>query len=435
MSSFIVGSEYILNSNYKILLKKGILVEKDKIKEIEDYDKLCKKHQNVNHTYYKNTILVPGYTNFHHHLEYSFYRSLVPQSNYFSWIENLSKLKREISVEDKKNSILYGIMHEIKNGVTNTVDFSTDCSSLEPLISSGLNGKIFWELIGDKQFEKVRDKFINILPQGTDNVTLNIGCHTLYSCSLKTVESALALSVMYNTFFAIHCSETCEEYKSFINKDCRLLRDIYSKRSDLLQYGSVSPIEFFCRHFGSLLHNKILLVHCNYLCDKDFDYINYNNLIPVCCPESSLYLSNDISAIINLLKYKYFSIGIGTDSLASCLSGSIYEQIRLFELLQRLLNKWGAVSPVLIRKCLAMATYRVFGIKQVLEIGAKANIVGVAIDKIDKGQKEILNQFLYEKNNVVLNICNGNLLYSYGEYKTVDVEQIIWNYNKYSNRR
>jgi 5-methylthioadenosine/S-adenosylhomocysteine deaminase len=237
---------------------------------------------------------------------------------------------------------------------------------------------------------------------------IGLGPHAPYSVSDDVYLKCYDLAQEHNTYIHTHLSETSQE--------------VVNSESDL----GMTPIE----HMAQLgILDRILAAHCVHLRDQDFDLLKKEQTTVLHNPQSNLKLGSGIANIPKMLE-NGINVLIGTDGSASNNNLDMLEEMRTTTLLHKGIN----MNPKLVnsKTTIDMATINAHVILGKFYSGKIAE--NSPADIVVWDLKEIsttpiispISNLLYAASpkSVKMNIINGNVLYSDGEFTTIDIENV-----------
>ncbi len=142
---------------------------------------------------------------------------------------------------------------------------------------------------------EVAANYIAAVP-ANDLVTPALFCHSLYTCSPRTIQAAKQLADEHNCKLFIHVAETRAEVKNHYK-----------------QHG-ITPI----RHLQKLniLDKNTVCVHCVWLDAAEIAILAETECGVITCPESNMKLAAGVAPLAGMLAAGV-TVGIGTDGCAS----------------------------------------------------------------------------------------------------------------------
>ena len=161
--------------------------------------------------------------------------------------------------------------------------------------------------------------------------------------------------------------------------------------------------------------------HCCWFTDDDIEIFKRHNCSVVTCPGSNTKLASGIAPICKYLQ-KGLNVAIGTDGPASNNSLDMFKEITLTYALQKVTLKDPTALPAF--ELLKMATVngaKAMGLTDadVLEVGKKADIIELDLSRPNmQPLNNIVNNIVYSgsKENVILTMINGKILYRNGKF-------------------
>jgi len=381
----------------RILENCDLLVEKGKIKKIE---KNIKVSQKVKVFDCQKGILLPALFNLHTHLSMTLFRGFKDYLPLHQWLKEIWKKEVKLTPQDIKTGSEIGIKELLSNGTAGFLDmyfFPKETAKIakrfkikamlgEPVISI-LPIKLN-EIIKETKnlCEKYRnDPFIKIC----------VNPHSIYTVSKNDLIKLKNFAKKNNLFFHLHLSETEKEVK-----ECQR---IYKKR----------PVEFL-DEIG-ILDEKTILAHVIWITEKEVKILKKRKVKVVSCPQSNLKLASGIFNFPLFKKYK-IKICLGTDGPASNNSLNMFEEMKVFSLLQKGFFK----NPTLAQaqEVLDMATINggeIFGKTGRIKKGYSADFVLLSSKNFSffpLKKERLLSHIVFSKPEVLATIVEGEISFS-----------------------
>ncbi len=267
--------------------------------------------------------LCPGFVNAHCHLELSHLSNYIkPDKGFINFAKSIKK--RNIFSEEKiERSIRLAEDEMKKNGIVAVGDI---CNTLDTLTQKKKRNLLYYNFIEvfsvKEQYNKdvissalyMRNKFRDA------NMKASIVPHAPYSVNPNLLKNVINISDSDNDIITIHIDESFEEKKLFSLKDGEFIDWLKSMEADPLIWEDRSTSSSIIKDFNT---HKILSVHNTFSDKSDMGDIYYCT-----CPRSNIYIENTLPdySIFNTEK-----LCVGTDSLSSNFSLSIYEEIMLIK--------------------------------------------------------------------------------------------------------
>lgn len=281
---------------------------------------------------WSDKVVLPGFINSHCHLELSALLGQIPSGQNFStWVGQLQSLVSLWDDSRWRDSYEMGLDYSIRQGTTRILDVGNRDwssylkSSTHPLASQVTFQK---ELIGinPNRLTEIQEQQVEYVKLLKDPDHFRLIPHAPFSCSKELVEWILSQTDWFN----VHISESQDEYDFFNSQAGPLfefVRMIYPEYYSDLSQSSFDQV--VGQWFASKTPAQVLLTHANTLTTSELDEVIERKWGVVHCPSSRQYFEhsqNDWEAYIQ----KGGQICLGTDSLASTHSLSLWDEIRLF---------------------------------------------------------------------------------------------------------
>lgn len=287
---------------------------------------------------YPGCVLLPGFVNAHTHLELTHFpswriRSAVDYNprRFSDWIIQLIKISRGLTADDFPPSIKEGVRMCLESGTTAVGEIVTNPVLAERYYHSPLAGRLYFELLGlDPGFFAHKRAAALAAVQRGKSATLRSGLspHSAYTIGhdLLTIirETAAELTLP----LSIHISESRSESDFVFDGSGDLATSFYpfvGWERFLGHPARCSSTELLDRH--GLLTPTTLAVHCIHVSVSDARIIKARGAHIVLCPRSNDLL--DVGrAPVHLFKKLGIPLALGTDSLASNNSLSLWDELR-----------------------------------------------------------------------------------------------------------
>jgi anti-anti-sigma factor len=277
-------------------------------------------------------------TNAHTHLEFSWLQQACPDvtgMNFVSWIRD--RVEHTLRAADKELDNRFqeaaeaGIQALVDAGTTMVGDVSLRGLSIEPLITSGLRGIVYLEMLQthpahwEGHFQAIRDliDFWRGRTRGSSTLQVGLELHAPYSIHPALWEKALQYAHDEAVPLCIHVAESPAE-AAYLRDGSGDFNDYYSAALPPITPPGTSPIAYLAA-LGAL-DLKPLLIHAVQVDDDDIQRIKDHACTVVHCPRSNLRLRCGRMPLEKFLA-KDIPVLLGTDSLASSPSLNILEEL------------------------------------------------------------------------------------------------------------
>jgi cytosine/adenosine deaminase-related metal-dependent hydrolase len=279
-------------------------------------------------------VILPCLVNAHTHLELSCLSGQVlPRAGlgFIDWIKTLIVARQRCGQDEFKKGILSSIKELLRTGTGLVGDVSNTGSTIQPLRKSALAGRIFLEAIGfnvQKAYENeqaIRSILQNSSLDG-ENVCLSLAAHAPYTVSPHYLRALKRISFPNNRRFSIHLAESREELAFFLTGNNAL-------QSFLMERGQwdpewvpprLTPVRYLFEQ--GWLQAGTVCVHAVQVSDEDIDLMAESHCSICICPRSNHHLSVGLPPVEKFLS-RGIPVGLGTDSLASNTSLSLWDEM------------------------------------------------------------------------------------------------------------
>jgi len=313
-----------------VAIEDGIVVATGTLKEL-------RREFSAPVTDYHGCVLMPGLVNAHTHLELTHFPAWLHRKDlkysprtYVDWIIQVIKVKRNLQQDELAASLREGLGISLQSGTTMVGDILSDRRLIGCYENRDIGGRVYLELIGQNHTmtrallaevllctEKIPQPF---LP--------GLAPHAPFSVNDAFLADIAAAARSRNFPMSMHLAESREESSFFLDGSGRIATDLYP----FVQWDDYlppprhqSPMEWF--HSTGLAGPDFHAVHCVHLTPGDAELVRRCGLPVVLCPRSNDRL--DVGrAPVHLFKKLAIPLGLGTDSLASNDSLSMWDEMR-----------------------------------------------------------------------------------------------------------
>ncbi|HEY9758531.1 MAG TPA: amidohydrolase family protein [Oculatellaceae cyanobacterium] len=306
---------------------------------------------------YGNAVITPGLINLHTHLEYSLLHELYSEQDesMFDWLPKLVGASWSWTPDKWKKSILYGAERSLAAGTTCIVDNSFTGQSARILAGMGLRAVVGLELFGQdetlaegawsrwlEKYNKVRYDADPLLQDAIEHGLMNITVapHAPYTVAPALWKKAAAWASSNKQPVLAHVAESVAEcawirnYDETIDRYLRHMREMQVKAGIYKSADAPatpwrskgrSPIQMLADN--ELLNDRLVAAHLVQVDEKDLRLLKQGKVKVVHCPRSNKHLSHGLAPLKGF-KNIGASVGLGTDSLASCPDLSMLQEAK-----------------------------------------------------------------------------------------------------------
>jgi aminodeoxyfutalosine deaminase len=298
-------------------------------------------------------VLLPGLINAHCHLDYTCLRGkILPQKSFTDWIRAINAEKSELSPNDYVASINDGFAEATRFGTTaiaNLTAFPELISQVQPPIRTCW----FAELIDIRAPERANELVDSAIEALKQNSNWGLAPHALFTAAKDLFRRCEEIAQQEHILLTTHLAESREEMEMFRDGSGPLYEFMKSIGRPMNDCGIETPLGLFLDLIGSRgspnrpraievnrPYLSWIVAHLNEVTENDFELLERSNskFHVVHCPRSHNYFGHSPFAFDRLRSFGS-NICLGTDSLASNESLSLFAEMRAFQ------KEFPSVSP------------------------------------------------------------------------------------------
>ncbi len=277
-------------------------------------------------------VLLPGLINAHCHLDFTSLRgAIAPQRSFTDWILQINGLRRDLSDEDYLESIARGFEEAKRWGTTAIANIESMPALLSRMAPPLLRTWWFAELIDVRPRLPAEEMIADALTsfQGKQDWRGGFGLspHAPYTASPKLISLAADAARQSDLLLTMHLAESEEEMEMFRTGRGGLFNFLQSLGRSMGDCGEgKTPLAVMLER--QAIDQHWILVHLNELTEEDFARLEAGPRFHIAhCPRSSRYFRHRPFALRRLVDLG-FNVCLGTDSLASNSSLSLFAEMR-----------------------------------------------------------------------------------------------------------
>ncbi len=314
-------------------------------------------------------VIIPGLVNAHTHLELTHFPlwkirkdlDYAPRT-YVDWVVQVIKIRRALSRQELELSVREGVRISLASGTTAIGEILTD-SSLLPLYDTfPLSGRLFFEAIGQESLScaALQGKLEQLLSSYHGaNFVPGLSPHAPHTLSPAFFRDIVQLARAGSLPHAVHLSESTEEAAFMHDSTGGIAKLLYplAHWEGYLPRPMRTTSTAYLDSLG-VLDSRTIAIHCVHITPADADILKQRQVRVVICPRS-----NDKLAVgqppLHLFKKTGIPLALGTDSLASNESLSLWDEMRF------LLDQDGSpFSPVELLRMASLGAAEILGIQK-----------------------------------------------------------------------
>ncbi|MCD4742792.1 MAG: amidohydrolase family protein [Desulfobacteraceae bacterium] len=320
-SSQIHRAGWVILNPWQIIENGYVKIENSIIKEVSR-KKISSQYSKYDFVDHGSGVLMSPLVNAHTHLELSCFKDRLDMENGFeTWVRELINLREKTDTKVIKENARQSVNELYNSGVLYVGEVSTTGITRRIFEQSPLSGVWFQEFLGSEVANEE-----SVLNGAQGELNFSVAGHAPHTTAPSLLKLKKKQTNLKNLPFSIHVSESDAEME-FIKTgkgkwaDFLKTRGIDSSSWNLPQQ---SPVIHLLNH--DLLDPLTLMVHVLNPDNKDFEIIAESGAKVCICPRSNMNLHGKLPNLEKML-----DIGIkpalGTDSLASCDSLSIFDEM------------------------------------------------------------------------------------------------------------
>jgi len=287
---------------------------------------------------YPGCVIMPGMVNAHTHLELTHFPAwkirkgldYMPRE-YVDWIVQVVKISRGLTSEELQHSLAEGAKISLAAGTTTVGDILTSLNHLPDYLKLQLSGRVYLEAIGHDPVKcEARQSEIAeaIKSFSGDSLQPGISPHAPHTLSEQFMKDITRFAADSGLPTMIHLAESSDEIDFWFNSTGRIAEDIYTMagwESYLTAPRHMSPVAYL--DSLGVLTPMTTCVHAVHVNPVDVAILRDRGVSIVICPRSNDRLVVGAPPMM-LFRATRIPLAIGTDSLASSDSLSMWDEIR-----------------------------------------------------------------------------------------------------------
>jgi cytosine/adenosine deaminase-related metal-dependent hydrolase len=392
----------------------AILIKRDVIQAVGSLQDLKKRYPGNRVLRLQNAILIPGLVNTHTHLELPSVLKIISAKTFPDWVLNLILLKRQLKEKNYLAAVKANIKSLRETGTTTVGEICTHRVSPKLLKQSRLRATVFYEVISLSPLSLTSIPG-SLVRRPLSLASFGISPHSPYTVSQKALRQIKKISDRNNVPFCMHIAESKDEIMLLQRKKSGLEKLYqFAKWDPAWAPAGASSFDYLNR-IGFLSPN-LLAVHAVQVNDRDIALIRKSRATIAHCPRS-----NHETHVGRMPLKKFLdagiTVGLGTDSLASSPSLSMWDEMRYA---LKIHKKDGITAGDI----LALATTggaKALGLDMeigTLEPGKKADLIAVPLPSKNTG--DIYSDLIRETKSCIMTMVNGKIIWTDKRFRIHD---------------
>ena len=332
----IFTAKYLLPGDAPLLVGGALLDSGGRIAEVGPLARVRRGHEQLRVVDFGDAVLLPALVNAHTHLELTDYPRWAGNDGdpaaegFVDWILQVIRVKHGVPRENYLPSVQRGIDLSLAAGTGAVGDILSQLQARKAYRDSPLRGRIYCETLGqDPEFTRQSLLAIDAVldEQSIGKMQLGLSPHSPYTLSGAYLEQLYRKCRDDELFCTTHIAESAAEV-DFLQRHGG---DIGAKLYPFVGWQDMlgaapgrRPIDYLLQAGGLQPNN--LLVHAVQLSQQEIGKVAAAGCPVALCPRSNARLDVGVAPLAALL-LAGITLALGTDSLTSCDSLSIWDEL------------------------------------------------------------------------------------------------------------
>ena len=361
----------------------------------------------------KGNLLMPGFKDAHTHSGMTLLRSYADDLPLNEWLNNrIFPVEAKMTAEDIYELSKLAILEYLTSGITGVFDmYLTPDSIADAFDEMGMRCVQVGGVNNFSQSVEMLEEMYQKLNTKSPLQSYILGFHAEYTCSRELLEQIAALAHKYKSPVFAHLAETESEVIG-----CK-------ERYGMTPVAFLDSLGIFDYGGGGY--------HCVHVTKEDIAIMKEKGLYAVTNPGSNSKLASGIAPITDYLKAGV-RVAIGTDGPASNNCLDMFREMFLVTALGKLREKdAAAVDAMEVLKMATVNGAHAMGLADadVLSKGKLADMIMIDLHQPNmQPLNNIPRNLVYSgsKQNVIMTMIHGKILYEKGEFYTKDTPEEIY---------
>jgi len=371
----IIRARVVVTMDGRPIENGAVAVSGNRIIDVGKFSEISARHSGQTLRDLGEQALLPGFINAHCHLDYTCLRGKIPpQQSFADWIRAINAEKAKVSKEDYLASIAEGFA-EAKRFGTTTIANLTAFPELIPRIDPPIRTWWFAELIDVRSPERANE-LVDVAIESLKSVqNWGLAPHALFTASKDLYRRCEEIAQRENVLLTTHLAESREEMSMFRDGSGPLyefMENIGRPKDDC---GRETPLAKFVGRLSGASLPEWIFAHLNELTESDFELLERSTwkFHVVHSPRSHGYFAHSRFSF-ERLRTLGFNVCLGTDSLASNESLSLFAEMRAFQRSQPAISPDKILKMVTLNPAMALRQENALGR---IRPGFRADLIGI----------------------------------------------------------
>lgn len=405
---------YILDKDFNIS-KKDVYVDGNKIVSVGGELEADSVYD------LKGNLLMPAFKNAHTHSAMTFARSYADGLPLHEWLNTkIFPLEAKLTGQDVYDLSMLAFLEYLTSGTSACFDMYYFPEAMaKASVDMGFRTVMCCAINNFKESLEKLEEYYNVYNNYDELVSYELGFHAEYTTSKEIMEGIAKLVEKYKAPLFVHSSETKSEVEGCIERYGKTPTELFNELG-LFNYGGAG-------------------FHSVWVTDRDLEIYKEKGIWAVINAGSNCKLASGIAPVTKMMK-KGVNIAVGTDGPSSNNALDMFREMYLIAATQKLNdNDAAACDADEILKAATIGSAHCMGLYDcdVIDEGKLADLT--VIDLHRPNMQPIINitkNLVYSgsKENVLMTMVNGKILYDNREFIGIDAEKIYANAQKVYER-
>ncbi len=395
---------YILDKDFNIV-KKDVLVDGNKIIKVG----ICEEEAEIYDL--KGNLLMPSFKNAHTHSAMTFARSYADDLPLAEWLNNkIFPMEAKLEGDDIYWLSQLAFLEYLTSGISACFDmYYFPEETAKASVDFGFRTVMTCGINNFKETVEKLEEYYNLYNDYNELVSYKIGFHAEYTTSLERMKEIAKVAEKYKAPVFVHSCETKSEVEGCIERYGKTPTELFDSIG-LFNYGGAG-------------------YHSVWVTDSDLEIYKKRGIWAVLNPGSNAKLASGIAPVTKMMD-KGIKLAIGTDGPSSNNALDMFREIYLACVLQKLNdNDAAACDAETILKAATIGSAHCMGLDNcdVIDEGKTADLIVIDLARPNMQPiNDIKKNLVYSgsKENVLMTMINGKILYDNREFKGIDVDTI-----------
>lgn len=405
----------VLDKNFDII-KTDVYVDGNKIAAIGEANLIADDVYDLN-----GNLLMPSFKNAHTHSAMTFARSYADDLPLSEWLNNkIFPMEAKLTGQDIYDLSKVAFLEYLTSGITACFDmYYFPDEMAKASVDFGFRTVMCGAVNNFKESVELLEEYYKKFNSYDELVSYKLGFHAEYTTSLAIMKDIAKLCEKYQDGVFMHSSETKSEVEGCITRYSKTPTQLFNEIG-LFEYG------------GGAYHSVALR-------EEDFEIYKEKKIWAVINAGSNCKLASGVAPVTQMLN-KGIHLAIGTDGPSSNNALDMFREMYLISATQSIMNNNPAsLNPIDILKMATVGGAKCMGLNDcdVIDVDKKADLIVIDLKRPNmQPVNNILKNIVYSgsKENVVMTMVNGKILYDKREFKNIDTEKIYYNAQKVTDR-